>query len=144
MCISYCISFNRNSIFTNGLDEEFVLIEKIKDRAFLNEKNSLVFIFSKFENIEKEKSDFLTDLWTKFGNYCKSNDLPVELIEMTKDILFIHNNKTLEINEESISNMLKVITSVLIKNKEGDNNYKIEKSIFNFENLNQISLILNI
>ena len=77
---------------------------------------------------------------TKFGNYCKSNDLPVELIEMTKDILFIHNNKTLEINEESISNMIKVITSVLIKNKEGDNNDKIEKSIFNFENLNKISL----
>ena len=127
-------------IFTNGLHEEFGLFEKIKDRAFLNEKNSLVFIFSKFENIEKEKSDFLTDLWTKFGNYCKSNDLPVELIEMTKDILFIHNNKTLEINEESISNMIKVITSVLIKNKEGDNNDKIEKSIFNFENLNKISL----
>ena len=77
---------------------------------------------------------------TKFGNYCKSNDLPVELIEMTKDILFIHNNKTLEINEESISNMIKVIISVLIKNKEGDNNDKIEKSIFNFENLNKISL----
>lgn len=28
----------------------------------------------------------------------------------------------------------------LIKNKEGDNNDKIEKSIFNFENLNQIFL----
>ena len=79
-------------------------------------------------------------MWTKFGNHCKSNDLPIELIEMTKDILFIHNNKTLEINEESISNMIKVITSILIKNKEGDNNDKIEKSIFNFENLNQISL----
>jgi hypothetical protein len=100
----------------------------------------LVFIFSKFENIEKEKSDFLTDLWTKFGNYCKSNDLPVELIEMTKDKLFIHNNKTLEINEESISNMIKAITSFLIKNKEFDNNSKIEKSKFNFENLNQMSL----
>jgi hypothetical protein len=79
-------------------------------------------------------------LWTKFGNYCKSNDLPVELIEMTKDKLFIHNNKTLEINEESISNMIKAITSFLIKNKEVDNNSKIEKSIFNFENLNQMSL----
>ena len=44
-------------------------------RAFLNENNSLVLIFSKFENIEKEKSDILTDLWTKFGDYCKSNDL---------------------------------------------------------------------
>ena len=103
-------------IFTNGLDEEFGLIEKI--RSFLNEKNSLVFIFSKFENIEKEKSDFLTNLWTKFGNYCKSNDLPVELIEMTKDKLFIHNNKTLEINEESISNIIKAITSFLIKIKK--------------------------
>ena len=127
-------------IFTNGLDEDFGLIEQMRDRAFLNEKNSLVFIFSKFENIEKEKSDILTDLWTKFGDYCKSNDLPVELIEMTKDKLFVHNDKTLEINEESILNMTKVITSVLIKNKENDNNSKIEKSIFNFENLNQISL----
>lgn len=59
---------------------------------------------------------------------------------MTKDILFIHNNKTLEINEESISNMIKVIASVLIKNKEGDYNDKIEKSFSNFENLNKISL----
>jgi hypothetical protein len=59
---------------------------------------------------------------------------------MTKDKLFIRNNKTLEINEESISNMIKAITSFLIKNKEVDNNSKIEKSIFNFENLNQISL----
>jgi hypothetical protein len=98
--------------------------------------NSLVFISSKFENIEKEKSDILTDLWTKFGDYCKSYDLPVELKEMTKDKLFVHNDKTLEINEESILNMTKVITSVLIKNKENDNNGKIEKSIFNFENLN--------
>ena len=73
-------------------------------------------------------------MWTKFGNYCKSNDLPIELIEMTKDKLFIHNNKTLEINEESISNMIKAITSFLIKNKESDNISKIEKSIFNFEN----------
>ena len=79
-------------------------------------------------------------MWTKFGNYCKSNDLPVELIQMTKDKLFIHNNKKLEINEESISNMIKAITSFLIKNKEFDNNSKIEKSIFNFENLNQMSL----
>ena len=127
-------------IFTNGLDEDFAIIDQMKDRAFLNENNSLVFIFSKFENIEKEKSDILTDLWTKFGDYCKSNDLPVELIEMTKDKLFAHNDKTLEINEESISNMTKIITSVLIKNKENDNNGKIEKSIFDFENLNQISL----
>ena len=36
--------------------------------------------------------------------------------------------------------MTKIITSVLIKNKENDNNGKIEKSIFDFENLNQISL----
>ena len=59
---------------------------------------------------------------------------------MTKDKLFVHNDKTLEINEESISNMTKVITSLLIKNKENDNNGKIEKSIYNIENLNQISL----
>jgi hypothetical protein len=59
---------------------------------------------------------------------------------MTKDKLFVHNDKTLEINEESISNMTNVITSVLIKNKENGNNGKIEKSIFDFENLNQISL----
>ena len=44
------------------LDEDFGLIEQMRDRAFLNENNSLVFIFSKFGNIEKEKSDILTDL----------------------------------------------------------------------------------
>ena len=122
------------------IDEDFGIIEQMRDRVFLNKNNSLVFIFSKFENIEKEKSDILTDLWTKFRDYCKSKYLPVELIEITKDKLFVHNNKTLEINEESISNMTKVITSMLIKNKENDNNGKIEKSIFDFENLNQISL----
>jgi len=127
-------------IFTNGLDEEFGLIEQIKDMAFLNENNSLVFIFSKFENIEKEQSEILSGLWTKFGDYCKSNDLSVELIEMTKDKFFAHNNNTLELNEESISNLIKVITSVLIKNREDDNNDKIENSTFNFETLNQISL----
>jgi len=127
-------------IFTNGLDEEFGLIEQIKDMAFLNEYNSLVFIFSKFENIEKEQSEILSGLWTKFGDYCKSNDLSVELIEMTKDKFFAHNNNTLELNEESISNLIKVITSVLIKNREDDNNDKIENSTFNFETLNQISL----
>ena len=36
--------------------------------------------------------------------------------------------------------MIKAITSFLIKNKEVDKNSKIEKSIFNFENLNQMSL----
>ena len=51
-------SYSIKSLFTNGLDEEFGLIEKIKDRAFLNEKNSLVFIFSKFENIEKKNQNF--------------------------------------------------------------------------------------
>ena len=94
------------NVFTNGLDEEFGLIEQMKDKPFSNKNNSFVFIFSKFENIEKEQSDILTDLWTKFEEYCKSNDLIVELIEMTKDKLFIHKNKTLELNEGSISNFV--------------------------------------
>ena len=36
--------------------------------------------------------------------------------------------------------IIKEITSVLIKNKEDDNNNKIEKSFFNVGNLNKISL----
>ena len=40
--------FELNKAITNGLDEDICLIEQMRDRAFLNENNSLVFIFSKF------------------------------------------------------------------------------------------------
>ena len=40
--------FELNKAFTNGLNEDICLIEQMRYRAFLNENNSLVFIFSKF------------------------------------------------------------------------------------------------
>ena len=40
--------FELNKAITNGLDEDICLFEQMRDRAFLNENNSLVFIFSKF------------------------------------------------------------------------------------------------
>ena len=58
---------------------------------------------------------------------------------MTKDKLFVHNDKTLEINKESISNMTKVVTSVLIKNKENDNFNNKTEEVNNSENLNDKS-----
>ena len=83
-------------MFTNGLDEEFTLYEQWKERIFINNNHSLDFIL---KTIKDEQSEFLTQFWNKFGKYSKDNRLPIELIEISKEKLYIQNKNNLEIKE---------------------------------------------
>ena len=111
-------------MFTNGLDEEFTLYEQWKERIFINNNHSLAFIL---KTIKDEQSEFLTQFWNKFGKYSKDNRLPVELIEISKEKLYIQNKNNLEIKEQNVIAYIKSITNVLRRVKENDNNEKIEK-----------------
>ena len=125
-------------MFTNGLDEEFALYEQWKDRIFTNPNHSFAFIFSKPKTIKEEQSKYLTESWDKFGRFCKMNRLQVELIEMSKEKLFIQNENMFEINEENLNSYIKSILNVLRRNKVKDNNNKIEKPNFEIKELNNI------
>lgn len=76
--------------------------------------------------------------WDKFFKYCKTKYLPVGLIEITKEKIFIQNKNIYEINEEYIMTYLKDRLSVLKRYKENDNKNKTEKSIFEIKELNNI------
>ena len=130
-------------MFTNGLDEEFALHEQWKDRVLDNPKHSFAFIFSKPKTIKEEQSEFLTKFWDKFSKYCKSNDLLVEVVEMSKEKLYINNNINL-INEENVHNYIKSLLNVLRRYKEKDNNDKTEKGIFEISECNNIPLNVNL
>ena len=125
-------------MFTNGLDEEFALYEQWKERIFTNPNHSFAFILSKPKTIKEEQSQFLTDFWDKFSNFCKTNQIQVELIEMSKEKLFIQNKNTFEINEEYLKIYIKSILNVLRRTNDNDNKNKIEKSHFEIKELNNI------
>ena len=131
-------------MFTNGLDEEFALYEQWKDRIFTNTNHSFAFILSMPKTMKEEKSNCLTDFWDKFSKFCKINKLRVELIEMTKEKLFIQNENIFGINEENLNSYIKSIINILRRNKDKDNNNKIEKSIFEIKELNNISFKYNL
>lgn len=70
----------------------------------------------------------------KFGKYCKDNRLPVELIEISKEKLYIQNKNNLEIKEQNVMAYIKSIINVLRRVKEKDNNEKIEKAFLKLRN----------
>ena len=113
-------------MFTNGLDEELSLYDQWKERIFNEKNNSFAFIFSKPKTIRDEQSEFLTQFWNKFGKYCKDNRLPVELIEISKEKLYIQNKNNLEIKEQNVMAYIKSIINIFRRVKEKDNNEKIE------------------
>jgi len=125
-------------MFTNGLDEEFALYEQWKDRIFTNPNHSFAFILSKSKTIKEEQSKYLTEFWDKFGRFCKTNRLPIELIEMSKEKIFIKNENILKINEENLNSYIKSVLNILRRNKVKDNNNKIEKPNFEIKELNNI------
>ncbi len=131
-------------MFTNGLDEEFGLFEQWKDKIFINNNHSYAFIFSKPKSIKKEQSEFLSNFWEKFRNSCKENGLPVEIIEMSKEKVYIQNKNIYEINENNVSSYIRALISVLRRYKEKDNTDKIEKAIFEVKELNNIPLNENL
>ena len=131
-------------MFTNGLDEEFALYEQWKERIFISNNNSFVFILSKPKTIKLEQSNYLTQFWEKFSKYCKDNRLPVELIEMSKEKMYIQDKNNLEINEQNIMIYIKSIINVLRRIKQKDNNEKTEKSIFEVKELKNIPLEKNL
>ena len=122
-------------IFTNGLDEEFGLHHQWKERIFNNSNHSFAFIFSKPESIKEEQSKFLAEYWNKFRGFCKLNELQVELVEMSKEKLYIQNKNIYDINEENVISYIKSILNVLRRYKDKDNNREIEKSIFEIKEL---------
>ena len=125
-------------MFTNGLDEEFLLTEEWKKNIFNYPNNSFAFIFSKPKTIKKEASDFLTKFWKKFQNYCTENKLPVQIIEMSKENMFNINSNIIEINEEKVMEYNKAIIGVLRRYKENNNNDNTEKALFEIEKLDNI------
>ena len=125
-------------MFTNGLDEEFALFDQWKDRIFVNPNHSFAFIFSKPVTIKPEQSKFLSEFWDKFGKKCKLENLPVELIEMSKEKLYIIKKNVYEINENNIMGYTKQIINILRRYKDKDNNNKTEKSLFEVNSLPQI------
>ena len=122
-------------MFTNGLDEEFALFDQWKDRIFVDPNHSFAFIFSKPKTIKKEQSEYLTQFWEKFGKKCQTEKIPVELIEMTKEKLYIKTGNAFDINEENINVYVKKILSVLRRYKDKDNNSKTEKAFFDINEL---------
>jgi len=94
--------------------------------------------------LKEEQSNFLTDFWDKFSKFCKTNKLRVELIEMTKEKLFIQNENIFWINEENLNSYIKLILNILKRNKDKDNNNKIEKPIFKIKEFNNISFKYNL
>ena len=131
-------------MFTNGLDEEFALCEQWKERIFDDYNNSFAFIFSKPKTIKDEQSKFLTQFWEKFGKYCKSNNLLVDVIEMSKEKMYIQDKNNLEINENNVNAFIKSIINVLRRSKMNDNNDRTEKSIFELKELKNIPLDKNL
>ena len=125
-------------MFTNGLDEEFALYEQWKERIFTNPSNSFAFILSKPKNIKEDHSQFLTEFWNKFCSFCKSNKFQVEMIEMSKEKLYIQKGNSYEINEEYLQNYIKAILNVLRRYKDKDNNNNTEKALFETKKLNNI------
>ena len=125
-------------MFTNGLDEEFALFDQWKEKIFINPNHSFAFIFSKPMSIKPEQSKFLTEFWENFGKKCQLEKLPVEIIEMYKDKLYIRKNNIYEINENNVMLYIKKILSILRIYKDKDNNSKTEKSIFEVNSLPQI------
>ena len=125
-------------MFTNALEEEFALYEHWKDMIFTNPNHSFVLILSKPRPIKEEHYKYLTEFWDKFGRFCKANRLPVELIEISKEKLFIQNENIFEINGENLNSYIKSILNILRRYKDKDNNNKIEKSIFEIKDLNNI------
>ena len=133
-------SLDKNShrvfyMFTNGLDEEFALFEQWKDNIFVNPNHSFAFIFSKPISIKPEQSKFLSEFWDKFGKKCKSEKLPVELIEMTEEKLYTKNKDKYDINEENVREYVKQILNVLRRYKDKDNDNKTEKALFNINTI---------
>ena len=129
-------------MFTNGLDEEFALFDQWKNKIFVHDNHSFAFIFSKPKTIKKEQSEFLTDFWGKFKQYCKENNLLVELTEMYMEKLY--NKNYSEINEENVKEYIISMVSVLRRLKESDHNEKTEKAVFEIDELNNIPLNENL
>ena len=122
-------------IFTNVLNKDFCQFKEW-EKLFTNNNIFLSFILSKFKIIKKEEYKDLSFLLKNIGKYCESRELPIKLIEITEEKLYIKNKGYLQINEENIEKYIKDLTSVLIVNDEKENNYKIAKPIFKIERIN--------
>lgn len=78
-----------------------------------------------------DQSDFLTNMWKDFDNFCKSKSLRVIQIETDKNVLSPNNT-----NNEYI----KVITETILRPKKTENNNEETKqSLFNIDELKNIS-----
>ena len=99
----------------------------MEDKIFINNNHSYAFIFSKPKSIKKEQSEFLSNFWEKFHNSCKVNALPVVIIEMSKEKIYIQNKNIIEVNEQNVSSYIRALISVLRRYKEKDNTDNIEK-----------------
>jgi len=62
----------------------------------------------------------------------------VELIEMSKEKIYIQNDNKFEINEKYINPYIKSIINILRRNKNNDNDYIIEKSLIEIIEINNI------
>ena len=117
-------------MFTNGVDDEFFFHEKEIHNLFINQNHSFLFILSKNKNLNHECQYTLNRFWNRFSEYCKSNNLNVEFIEMS------------DINELKIKifDYIQVFLNIFNRNKYQDNNEETFKAVFEINQCKNIPL----
>ena len=71
-------------MFTNGIDEEFFFYKQKIHNIFVNPNHSFLFILSTDKRLSEDALYQKTKFWNDFDEYCKSNNLKVEVVEMNE------------------------------------------------------------
>ena len=118
--------------FTNGLFEDLSSYKYWKENIFSNPNHSFGFFFQS-NYIPRPKYEFFDDIWCKFIQFCKSNNLKVELFKMEFD------NNFIEINYNIIQDYIKFLLNILKRDIKMDINNNV-KDIFEIEKCQNIQL----
>ena len=118
--------------FTNGLFEDLSSYKYWKENIFSNPNHSFGFFFQS-NNIPRPKYELLDNIWCKFIQFCKSNNLKVELFKMKFD------NNFIEINYNIIQDYIKFLLNILKRDIKMDI-YNNVKDIFEIEKCQNIQL----
>ena len=128
-------------MFTDGLDEDFLLIDSWKKKLFIDPKLSFGFFFINSENIcnkHSEELDYLKIKWDEFKNQIKDTSINIELIYYKST--FEDYNKLYDDIAYLISNLLeRPIDETKIPNKD---NIKLIPPTFDLSNEENLDDIL--
>ena len=135
-----CTSYNRTIlVFTDGLDEDFLLIESWK-KLLKNPKNSFGFFFIYSNYIyynHHQKMDYLISKWNEFKKEIKEEGINIEMISYSNG--FEEFNKIYNEISFLISNLL---TRTMDENKKvNENNSQFILPIFELKQIENIKSI---